>query len=260
MRRLTITLFSIALLSLSVHGNTQQTSTIQIYLFYAVDCPGCQGILESYVPALKSNYPFLDIKTFDIANTSYYEALARLEEKFNRRGNELPVIFIGDHLLSGQKEITESLDPLLLEYQMKGGITSLPPLEIPPTATPPEKAFSLDLAYFYQKGCQKCDRASYLLKYLAKKYPGLNIREIDLDTSDGKRLNETFSNRLNLPQEKRLIAPSLFIGKDCLSSGEITESRVEALIQKYEKIGTQSVLEVEKGEIKKGRRVDGRSL
>jgi thiol-disulfide isomerase/thioredoxin len=251
MRRLPAILFSIALLSLPIYGNAQQTPTIQIYLFYAVDCPDCQGILQSYVPALKSNYPFLDIKTFDIANPSYYEALAKLEEKFNRRGNELPVIFIGDHLLSGQKEIRERLDPLLLEYQMKGGITSLPPLEISSTATPSEKVFSLDLAYFYQKGCQKCDRASYLLKYLVKKYPGLNVKEIDLDTPDGKRLNETLSNRLHLPQEKRLIAPSIFIGKDCLSFGEITESRVEALIQKYERIGTQSVLEVEKGEIKK---------
>ncbi|OGP89324.1 MAG: hypothetical protein A2157_10490 [Deltaproteobacteria bacterium RBG_16_47_11] len=250
-RKLITILFSIPFLFLPLHGNAQQAATIQIYLFYAVDCPDCQGILESYVPTLKSSYPFLDIKTFDIANPSYYEALSKLEEKFNRRGNELPVLFIGDNLLSGQKEITERLDPLILEYQMKGGITSLPLLEIPSTAKPSDKAFSVDLAYFYQKGCQKCDRVSYQLKYLIKKYPGLNVKEIDLDTPDGKRLNETLSNRLNLPQEKRLIAPSIFIGKDCLSFGEITESSVEALIQKYGKVGTQSFLEVTKGEIKK---------
>jgi cytochrome c biogenesis protein CcdA len=59
------------------------------------------------------------------------------------------------------------------------------------------------------------------------------IKEIDLNTPDGKRLNETLSNRLNLPSEKRLIAPSIFIGNDCLSPNEVTESRLEALIQKY---------------------------
>ena len=48
----------------------------------------CQAILQSYVPTLKSMYPFLDIKTFDLANPTYYEALAKLEEKFNRRGND----------------------------------------------------------------------------------------------------------------------------------------------------------------------------
>ena len=142
MRKLVSVLLGIVLISLSVRGNAQQVATIQIYLFYAVDCPDCQGILQTYVPALKSNYPFLDIKTFDIANPSYYEALANLEEKFNRRGNELPVIFIGDVLLSGQKEITERLDSLILEYQMKGGFTSLPPLEIHASLPPRSCCFS----------------------------------------------------------------------------------------------------------------------
>jgi len=64
-----------------------------------------------------------------------------------------------------------------------------------------------------KKGCPKCDRANVLLKYLVKKYPHVNVREIDLNTPDGKRLNEPLSNRLNLPEEKRLIAPSIFRGQ-----------------------------------------------
>jgi thiol-disulfide isomerase/thioredoxin len=132
---------------------------------------------------------------------------------------------------------------------MRGG-PPLPPLEIPSPTKPSEKLFPVDLAYFYQKGCPKCDRANVLLKYLVKKYPRLNVKEIDLNISDGKRLDESLSNRLNLPAEKRLIAPSIFIGNDYLSPEEISESKVEALIQKYEKIKAQSVLKVEKGEVK----------
>ena len=223
-----------------------------MYIFYADDCPNCQAILQSYVPTLKSIYPFLEIKTFDLANPTYYEALAKLEKKFNRRGNELPVIFIGDQMLSGEQEVMERLDPLILEYQMKGELTPrLPPVEITSVAETSEKKFSVELAYFYQKGCPKCDRANYLLKYLLKKYPHLNIKEIDLNTSDGKRLNETLSNRLNLSSDKRLIAPSIFIGNDYLSPEEVTESKVESLIQKYEKVKAKSTLEVDKGEIKK---------
>jgi len=223
-----------------------------MFIFYAEDCPNCQAILQSYVPTLKSMYPFLEIKTFDLANPTYYEALAKLEKKFNRRGNELPVIFIGDQMLSGEREVIERLDPLILEYQMKGElIPRLPPVEITSVAENSEKKFSVELAYFYQKGCPHCDRANYLLKYLLKKYPHLNIKNIDLNTSDGKRLNETLSNRLNLPSEKRLIAPSIFIGNDYLSPEEVTESKVESLIQKYEKVKAKSTLEVDKGEIKK---------
>ena len=208
-----------------------------MYLFYAVDCPSCHAILQSYVPTLKSMYPFLEIKTFDLANPTYYEALAKLEQKYNRRGNELPVIFIGDQMLSGEKEVMERLDPLILEYQMKGELVPpLPPLEISDIHHSPTAIVgtaSVELAYFYQKGCSYCDRANYLLKYFLKRYPHLTIRDIDLNTPDGKLLNETLSNRLNLPSEKRLIAPSIFIGNDYLSPEEVTESRVEALIQKY---------------------------
>jgi len=234
MKKRMIVLCCMLLLSLSVHAAGQQAPSIQMYIFYAEDCPNCQAILQSYVPTLKSMYPFLDIKTFDLANPSYYEALAKLEKKFNRRGDELPIIFIGDQMLSGEREVMERLDPLVLEYQMKGDlIPPLPPVEISSAAKTSQKKFSVELAYFYQKGCPKCDRANYLLKYLLKKYPHLTIKDIDLNTPDGKRLNETLSNRLNLPSEKRLIAPSIFIGNDYLAPEEVTEFRVEALIQKY---------------------------
>jgi len=252
MKKIKTVLCAMGLLFLSLYGEAGQPTSIQMYIFYAEDCAGCQAILQSYVPTLKSMYPFLEIKTFDLANPSYYEALAKVEKNFNRKADELPVLFIGDQMLFGEQEIMEKLDSLILEYQMKGSLVpSLPPLEIPSKVVVSERTFSMDLAYFYQKGCPKCDRASYLLKYINKKYPGLNIREIDLNTPEGKRLNETLSNRLNLPSEKRLIAPSIFVGNDYLSSEEITESRVEALIHKYKETETKAALEVAKDEIKK---------
>lgn len=212
----------------------QQPASIPMYIFYAEDCPSCQAILQSYVPTLKSMYPFLEIQTFDLAHPSHYEALLKLEEKFHRKADELPVLFIGDRMLFGEKEIMEKLDPLLLEYQVSGSVfPPLPPLEISSKMEVSEKSYTAELIYFYQKGCPKCDRASYLLKYLSKKYPNLRIKEVDLNTPDGKRLNEIFSNQLNLPAEKRLIAPALFIGNNFLSPEEITEAKVEALIRGY---------------------------
>ena len=255
MKKRIIVLFCLVFLLQMPLLQAEQPPSIPMYIFYTDDCPNCQAILQSYVPSLKSMYPLLEIKTFDLANPAYYEALAKLEKKFNRRGNELPVIFIGDQMLSGEQEVMEKLDPLILEYQLKGDlIPPLPPVEISDIQDSPIRITSTDsveLIYFYQKGCSYCDRANYLLKYLLKKYPHLRIKEIDLNTSDGKRLNETLSNRLNLPQEKRLITPSIFIGNDYLSPEDITESKVESLIQKYEKIETKATLEVGKEEIQK---------
>jgi thiol-disulfide isomerase/thioredoxin len=230
--KLFISLYIVTLLSFPVHTVAQDPSSIQIYFFYAQDCQPCQTILQDYLPTLKTMIPNLEVKTFDLGNPAYYEALAKLEKKFGRSGSELPVVFAGDQMLSGEMEIMEKLNPLLLDVQAKGG-SSPPPIDIPSLSKPSLKNTTLEVTYFYQKGCPKCDRANALLKYLAKKYPQLTIKEIDLNTPDGKRLNETLSNRLNLSMEKRLIAPTVFIGNDCLPPGEITESKVEALIQKY---------------------------
>ncbi len=232
MRKLFIFFFAFFLVSFPIYAVAQSSPPIQIYFFYTEECQSCQIILQNYLPTLKTMVPGLDIKTFDVGNPVYYEALSKLEKKFNRSTTELPIIIVGDQMLSGEMEIMEKLNPLLLEVQSKGGV-SPPPLEVTSVEKPSPKSFTVDLVYFYQKGCPKCERANVLLKYLLKKYPHLNIKEIDLHTPDGKRFNETLSNRLNVPSEKRLIAPSIFIGKDCLLPEQITESRVEGLIQKY---------------------------
>jgi glutaredoxin len=227
----------------------EATGKIQVYFFHAKGCPSCKSILESYLPALRSLFPSLEVRTFDVENPSDYEALAELEKKFNRRGEEFPVVFIGDHLLAGEMEVMEKLNPLILEYQMRGGAT-LPPIASSASFGRVGESKRIDLAYFYQKGCPKCDRASYLLKYVQRKYSNVNIKEIELNTAEGKRLNETLSNRLNVPEKYRLIAPMIFIGKDYLSPESITESNVEALIQKYEKAGAESPFTAGAGEMR----------
>lgn len=205
MRRLIVFLFCTVLLCWPVYGIAQEPpSSIQIYYFYTADCQSCQVILQSYLPTLKTMVPTLEIKTFDVSKPAYYEALTKLEKKFDRTENELPIVFVGDQMLSGEMEIMEKLNPLLLEVQAKGG-ASPPPIELsdsgkmPITQHDSRTAGAVDLAYFYQKGCSKCDRANVLLKYMTKKYPRLTIKEIDLNTPDGKRLNETLSGRSTFP-------------------------------------------------------------
>ena len=123
-------IFGLLLLT-GIPAHLQSQSPVQIYFFYSEDCQPCQVILQNYLPTLKSMFPSLEIKTFDVGNPIYYEALSNLEKRFKRRGEELPVVFIGDHILSGEMEIMEKLNLLILEYQAKGG-ASLPLFQSPP--------------------------------------------------------------------------------------------------------------------------------
>src|SRR3990172_4157981 len=100
MRYLKIILLCLVFLPFPIQGKAQTSSPVQIYLFHIQECPACGGILQQYLPALQSRYPFIEVKTFDVENSSYYEALVRLEQNMGRGGSEFPVLFIMDQLLS----------------------------------------------------------------------------------------------------------------------------------------------------------------
>jgi hypothetical protein len=63
-----------------IFGAAQSPSSLQIYFFSSEDCQPCQAILHSYLPTLKTMFPSLEIKTFDIGNPAYYELLSNLEK------------------------------------------------------------------------------------------------------------------------------------------------------------------------------------
>jgi hypothetical protein len=116
-------------------AHLQPQSSVQIYFFYSEDCQPCQVILQNDLRTLKSMFPSIEIKTFDVGNPACCEPLSNPEKRFKRRGEELPVVFIGDHILPGEMEIMERLDLLILKYQAKGR-ASLPSIPIPSITNP----------------------------------------------------------------------------------------------------------------------------
>ena len=120
---------------LTIHGSAQQIPSLRVVVFHGEECDSCGGSLEGYLSALRVTYPFLEIEAFDVRNPSARELLDRLEKRFNRKGNDLPVAFVEDHILSGEKEIREELEILVLEHQIRQGL-SQHPLGFPATDKP----------------------------------------------------------------------------------------------------------------------------
>jgi hypothetical protein len=125
-RRLMIFVYCVFFVLLTIQGSAQQIPSLRIVIFHAEECEPCGSFLEGYLSALRVTYPFLEIETFDVRTPSGRELLDRLEKRFNRKGNDLPVAFVEDRILSGEKEIREELEILVLEHQIRQGLSQHP--------------------------------------------------------------------------------------------------------------------------------------
>ena len=76
------------------------------------------------------------------------------------------------------------LDPLILEYQMMGDL-SLPCLLLKSLRWPKASGekFSVEMAYFYQKGCPKCDRGKFTVEIPSRKISSSGYPAIDLENT-----------------------------------------------------------------------------
>ncbi len=95
------------------------------------------------------------------------------------------------------------------------------------------------ITYFHKRGCQKCARASAILKELKTKYPQVVV-EIKY-AKESRELLEAMGALYEVPQVKRLTTPAVFIGDEYLLD-ELDEKRLEAIIQKYSQTGVASRL------------------
>ena len=216
--------------------------TIEMYFFYSKECPECQLIMKELFPSLESEYS-LNIKRFEINDPSNYEKLLILEEKYKDEDNEIPVIVIGNYLISGEKEIKSQLERIIKEYENRGGI-SFVPIEKRKVLTEKVSDNNIYIAYFWKKGCIKCDRTFYDLKNLKRKYPNLVVREFNIEDEDAKLLYEALGEYYGIEETRRLITPGIFIGEDFLLYDSIKRRTIEEKIRKYLESGTKKPWEI----------------
>ena len=104
--------------------------------------------------------------------------------------------------------------------------------------SPPDDR-AIYITYFHKRGCQKCARASAILKQLKTKYPQIVI-EMKY-AKESRELLEAMGTLYEVPEAKRLTTPAVFIGDEYLLD-ELDEKRLETVIQKYLQTGVASRL------------------
>jgi cytochrome c biogenesis protein CcdA len=200
-------------------------------LFYSGKSEVSTGIIDGMLPSLREIYS-IEVRLYDVDNPENFALLAALEKKHGLAGSDLPVVFVGDEVIAGEEEIWERLESTVAEYELLGG-SDFPEM-VQPSGDARALSHSVYMTYFYQRGCAQCDRVGSLVSHLRGKYDGFVVREIDIDTDEGKILNESLGQRMGVPEERRLTAPSVFFPQNALVGEAVTLSALEGLIREYE--------------------------
>lgn len=229
-------------------------------LFYSPTCPHCEDVEEEVLPPILARYGSqLEIQRFNVDSSEDYEVLLDVEIRYGVQITQVPVIFIGDAVLQGDQAIREGFEAQI-EACLEGGGCA-PPTERRPSeeASTAESAPVMPLeeelgsgvtaykgsgakaanrpvvqmAYFFEQGCQECDRAWYGLRRLLEEYANLYLRVYDIGAPENKVLHEALCEHYGVPEQKHLSTPALFVGDDYFLGEGITLERVEAAYQEY---------------------------
>jgi len=230
----------------------EATAGVHITIFTSQECDQCLYVAEHILPGLRFTYgSLLTIRTFDADEDEYYDLLVSLERQAGDIDNELPVVFCGRHVLGGREEVEGSLDALIGEYLRAGGAASIdlrvdtPP---PPAPGPSDSSVPVAMAYLHQSGCQKCGRVERMLAALERRFPQVTIEWFDLSLDENKVLAEAMGRHAGLPEERRLVVPSVFVGRDALVGGDIRQATLWDLVVKHGAAGAPPVWEIVAGD------------
>ncbi|MBM4431469.1 MAG: hypothetical protein FJ026_14165, partial [Chloroflexi bacterium] len=236
----------------------------RLLYFYDPNCSVCEEIHEQVLEPLLEEYGGrIAVTELDMSVSASFAFLLELESQCGIVEPSIPEVFIGQDALIGPEAIRERLKERIDYYLAQGGVDlpAEPPVVIPtstaecpecpdihaaqqtavaskqtpipqPTATlTPGDGPVIHVAWFNDPGCDLCERKEHDLQYILDKYKQVIVQRFNI--KEHIALNEYLSLRANLPEDRRLIAPALFVGDSALVGNEITGSSIEAVLQPY---------------------------
>jgi len=225
---------------------TPEPPMVRAVLFWSDTCPHCHTVMAESLPPILERYGAqLEITALNVSQRPAYEIwVAAMEARaVPPERQAVPMLLIGDQVLTGSVQIPQELPGLVDSCLAEGGC-DLPsdvqallaaaqsaPTETPlVTATPATgpKAPPVHVVYFYQSGCDVCDRADHDLRYITDKYPQVVIHRYDV--REHAALNQHLCDRYGVPEDKHLTAPALFVEGGYLLGDDIRAPAIEALV------------------------------
>jgi len=231
----------------------QEQPVVHLLIFLSKDCSHCSPIERPALEAMSAQLRCTVKPTyFDIADMKNYKLLVCLERESEDTGNEMPVVFVGEHVLGGVKEIEDKLEKLIEQAARAGGS---PPIKLPSSAEV-DAAFAqrpvdrtIHLAYFEEPGCRACRRVEHMISFHEKQSAMVKVKRFISSKRENKLLLEVLCERAAVSEDRRLIVPSVFIGNDALIDEEVSDERLTHLLAKYAGEGAPVIWRVEESDI-----------
>jgi cytochrome c biogenesis protein CcdA len=272
MRPLLLT--GLAALAILVMTVTVVSAGAKVHLIYFYDpgCSICAAVHREVIEPLIASYgDQVAVDERSIADSAGFDLMLNLEQQFRVAAGSIPEVFIGQDALIGADEIRSRLKERVDYYLAQGGVeapivvATLAPsatgtptrddLAVGYTATPTASASLLTpttqagatpagasrgnpvihAAFFYQPGCDICERHEHDLQYIVDKYPQVEVHRFNV--KEETALSQYLCVRAGVPEDLHLTAPMLFVGNAFLAGEQIRGRAIEALIQPYLKTG-----------------------
>jgi len=217
--------------------------------------------LENFVISLIEQYgAWLRVYGVDLSQSDGSEALVQFNTALGlpEPSAGTPQVLIGQQMLVGMEEIESQLPGLIEKHKALGGV-AIPTVEelavdspsstpsptskvAEPTQEPATKVAEaaekpIYLAYFEETGCQECARTTYDLRLVQSEYPQLIVESFSIE--EHTALNEWLSQKHNLPEEKHLSSPMIFVGDDVLIGDDTYLNSLMTTVAKYVSTGAE---------------------
>ena len=224
---------------------------VHVLYFYDPYCGSCEQVHDEVIEPLQAAYGAqLQIEARSLSTSEGYYLMLAMEAQYGITAGSIPEVYIGNEVLVGPSEIASHLQERIDYYLQAGGV-AVPTLA--PTATPAandgpvvaecdvcedrhetlsnENAPAIHAAYFFQAGCDVCERSEHDLEYIQSKYPQLVIQRFDI--REEAALSQYLGERVGVPADRLMTAPALFVGDEYLLGDDIREPAIEDLLSHY---------------------------
>ncbi len=267
--RIALAILAFAMIAALRPAPSRADGQVHLLYFFDPECSSCQAIHKEVLEPLIASYgDKLVVEERNMVEQDNFDLMLDLEQQYQVAASDIPEVFIGQDALIGPDDIRARLKERIDYYLAQGGVAlptvgqavaTLPaPTALATAATPtaecseceathaaartaaaekrtvaPEAATLpvIHIAYFFQTGCDVCERAEHDLSYIQGKYPQVQITRYNIE--EEAALNQYLCERANVPAEKHLTAPALFVGREYLLDDEVRARAIEELIAPY---------------------------